>query len=146
MTQTLRPTQADAQAAYEMHAYGESLDGTHVLHVGEGEDRSAYLVNGVVYKVGRRDSANVADHDALSAARAAGFAWAPATALLSAVGEFGEFHPVLAMPYLVDDDSDVPDELLAQFRLETGGQVDRIGGNWVAIAGRPWVIDGCTLA
>lgn len=71
--------------------------------------------------------------------------WAPETTLYELVDNYGDPCPVLAMPYLPDDGS-VPDPaLLAEMRAQTGGQVDRLGGNYVVRDGRPYVVDGCTV-
>jgi hypothetical protein len=128
------------------HWLTNGYHGERAREIGRGEDRTAYLVNGVVYKVGIRPSANRDDHDTLSSARAAGMPWAPQTSLYELVDNYGDPCPVLAMPYLPDDGS-VPDPaLLAEMHAQTGGQVDRIGGNYVVRAGQPIVIDGCTVA
>ena len=145
MTQTTGTQQA-AQAAFDAYVYGMALDGTEVTLIGRGEDRSAYLIGGTVYKVGYRDSANVADHANLTAARAAGHAWAPRSELYYAVDEFGRNVPVMAMPYIEDDGSEMAPETEAAFRATAGAQVDRIGGNYVVVNGQPVVLDGCTLS
>ena len=145
MTQTTGTQQA-AQAAYDTYAYDFALDDTEVTLIGRGEDRSAYLIDGTVYKVGYRDSANEADHAALTAAREAGHEWAPTTALYYAVDEFGRRVPVMAMPHFEDDGSEMSPEVAANLRRTAGTQVDRIGGNYVVVSGMPVVLDGCTLS
>jgi hypothetical protein len=134
-------TAADAFEAYATyHHAGDARQ------IGRGEDRTAYLINGVVYKIGHRQSANRYDHDTLSTARAAGARWAPESALYTVVGMYDETWTVMAMPYLVDDGTDADPEALAEMHAQTGGGVDRIGGNYVVIASQPVVIDGCTVA
>jgi hypothetical protein len=112
--------------------------------IGQGEDRTAYLVDGVVYKVGRRMTANPYDHGILTAWRAAGAPWAPESSLYAVADEYGEEWPVMAMPCLLDDGSTAEPAALATMHEQTGGQVDR--GNYAVIKGQPIVLDGCTVA
>lgn len=110
--------------------------------IGEGESRTAWLINGVVYKVGR-DSANTYEHEALTAWHAAGAPWAPITSLYQInmtldVG-YVETYVVIAMPYLPDDGSQVDEAALTQLR-SVASQTWR--GNYTVRAGQPWLIDG----
>lgn len=112
--------------------------------VGQGEDRTAYRLNGVVYKVGRRASANRYDHALLEEARQAGRPWAPPSSLYEVRSEYGDEVPVIAMPYLVDDGSTPAPGTLEEMWADTGGQYYVDSDNYVVIGGQPIVIDGCT--
>jgi hypothetical protein len=137
-------TRQDARTALVIHTLGGLDRDIDFEVVGSGEDRTAYLIAGTVYKVGRRASANRYDHATLTAAREAGMAWAPVTTLYD-FELYGDPIPVLAMPYLPDDGTEPDPALVAEMHAQTGGQVDRIGGNWVSRQGRPVVLDGCTV-
>ena len=146
MTESERQgSQVDARRAMLHHFHGYFFADADVSVVGSGEDRTAYRIGETVYKVGDRQSANVYDHEALTAAREAGMPWAPATTLYRVTGEYGDEITVLAMPYLADDGSEPDPAALAEMHTQTGGQVDRLGGNYVVISGCPIVVDGCTV-
>lgn len=145
MTSMMHMTQGtatDARAAALCHLYGDSAD---AAEIGRGEDRTAYLLNGVVYKIGSRPTANPYDHETLAAARNAGMPWAPETTLWRWTDQYGDEITILAMPYLTDDGTEPDPTALAAMHAQTGGGVDRIGGNYVVIAGQPVVVDGCTV-
>lgn len=143
----------DAHAAYLEHVewmglharIGDtSADGRFTL-IGIGEDRHVYRCGGVVYKVGRRDTANHYDHRTQEQARALGYRWAPpASSLYVVPGDCGDV-PVLAMPYLPDDGSDPDPDLLAEMHDQVGAEIDRIGGNYVVRNRQPTVVDCCTV-
>jgi hypothetical protein len=134
----------DAQEALLRHTAGNYGLGAGATPIGSGEDRTAYLVNGIVYKIGTRRSANRYDHETLSDARAAGLRWAPESSLYELVDQYGDEWPVMAMPYLVADGTDPDPDLLAEMNAQTGGEVDWT--NYVVLAGQPIVIDGCTVS
>lgn len=136
-----RPNCDDATAAYR--AYDRVEWDERVQKIGEGEDRCAYLVNGIVYKIGRSATANPYDHETLEAARRAGLPWAPPSELFQLVNGYGEKWSIMAMPYIRDDGTDPDPDAMARMREETGGQVDFT--NYRTIGGQPVVIDGCTV-
>lgn len=105
--------------------------------IGRGESRTAWLIGGVVYKVGR-DAVNEVEHDRLTAWRMAGAGWAPATTLYRGTGVDGDPATVLAMPYLPDDGLVDPATLavIKQIAPQTCRE------NYVNHAGQTWLIDG----
>lgn len=111
--------------------------------IGSGESRTAYLVNGVVYKVGR-DSANDWEHDFLGRWRDAGAEWAPQTSLhkvtilVNGDGDT-EQYLVVAMPYLPDDGGEVDEATLAAITV-AAPHVSRV--NYTSHGGRTYLIDG----
>ena len=106
--------------------------------IGQGESRTAWLINGVVYKVGR-NSANLYEHEALTAWREAGASWAPPTTLYRCtIWPDGQIM-VVAMPYLPDDGSAADDATLAEIR-RVAPQTCR--ENYTTHAGRTHLIDG----
>jgi len=113
----------------------------HVELIGHGESRVVYLVNGVVYKVGR-PSANRYEHELLTAWRAAGAQWAPATSLWEDRDPFGEAYTVIAMDYLPDDGSDPDEATLAEIR-RCAPQTCR--ENLHTHAGQLYLIDGVDI-
>ncbi|GHE31743.1 hypothetical protein GCM10017673_38120 [Streptosporangium violaceochromogenes] len=136
------PTFDDALAAF--YAYMRVEWDERVQKIGQGEDRCAYLVDGVVYKMGPRATANPYDHATLEAARRAGLPWAPPSELFQLVNKYsGEEWSIMAMPYIQDDGTDPDPDAMARMREETGGQVDFT--NYRTIGGQPVVIDGCTV-
>lgn len=111
--------------------------------IGYGERRCAYLINGVVYKVGHVE--NRRDHDMLTAAREAGMPWAPETTLYEVESWWdrwapGYTVPVLAMPHLTPDGSMVDIPALALMQAQTGGVYD-----YVVVGGQPIVWDGAAI-
>ncbi|MFI6909785.1 hypothetical protein ACIBKY_51580 [Nonomuraea sp. NPDC050394] len=113
-----------------------------VQKIGQGEDRTAFLVNSIVYKLGSRASANAYDHQTLEAARRAGKPWAPPSCLFEITTEFGVQH-VMAMPYIVSDGTDADPDALARMFKDAGDEIDFT--NYSVINGQPIVIDGCTV-
>ena len=112
-------------------------------YLASGEDRTVYIADGIVYKVGSRDTANPYDHEVQQEARARGYRWAPpASTLWTVTTEYGD-EEVLAMPYLEDDGTNADPQALAEMHEQTGGGVDR--SNYVVIDGQPVVFDGCTV-
>lgn len=112
--------------------------GQNLKRIGGGEARSAWLVNGVVYKFGR-DSANRHEHEVLSAWRATGATWAPKTTLWTGTDWSGGEYAIVAMEYLPDDGGPVDQETLAQIR-RAAPQTCR--ENYVSHRGRTYLIDG----
>ncbi|MFD9947677.1 hypothetical protein ACFWYW_46575 [Nonomuraea sp. NPDC059023] len=113
-----------------------------VQAIGQGEDRIAFLVNSIVYKLGGRASANPYDHETLEAARRAGKPWAPPSCLFEITVEFG-VEQVMAMPYIENDGTAADSDALAQMFEDAGGEIDST--NYRVIQGQPIVIDGCTV-
>ena len=107
--------------------------------VGQGESRAVWLINGVVYKVATRDSANVGEHQGLTEWRKAGARWAPETSLHEARSEYGEAVTVLAMPWLPDDGGQIDAATLADIK-RAAPQTCR--ENYVAHGGLTYLIDG----
>lgn len=105
--------------------------------IGSGESRTVYLIDGVVYKLGR-DSANTWEHECLTEWRETGADWAPPTSLYQ-VRLDDEVYTVVAMPYLPDDGGPVDDATLAAIRV-AAPQTCR--ENYVSHGGRTWLIDG----
>jgi hypothetical protein len=133
----------DARSAVLAYALGYEPG---VEEIGSGEDRTAYLINGVVYKVGRRASANPYDHATLQRAYEAGLPWAPPSSLYTVVDQYGEEVPVMAMPLLEDDGTEPDPDKLAELYRQTGDRRDRIDrGNYVVVGGQPIVFDGCCV-
>ncbi|HEY9473019.1 MAG TPA: hypothetical protein VIS06_04100 [Mycobacteriales bacterium] len=110
--------------------------------IGQGEARECWLIGGVVYKVARwgRESANAYEHQVLSAWRAAGAEWAPATTLWTVRCPIrGELIPVVAMPYLPDD-GPLDRDAVAQIREQAASELWE--GNCQQHNGRVWLVDG----
>jgi hypothetical protein len=112
--------------------------GNDAAPIGRGEARTVYLINGVVYKVARRPSANVYEHDMLTEWRAAGVSWAPATSLWR-FSLYDTEEIVLAMPYLPDDGGDLDAVTLSAIR-RAAPQTCR--ENYVSHGGQTYLIDG----
>jgi hypothetical protein len=110
--------------------------------IGRGEARRVYLVDGVVYKVALRDSANRYEHDALTEWRTAGATWAPETSLWSFDYD-GDIWSVVAMPYLPDDGGPVDETTLAAIKAAAP---ETCRENYVSHGGRTYLIDGGDIA
>lgn len=109
--------------------------------VGSGESRCAWLVNGVIYKIGRA-SANEYEHRLLTAWRDAGGAWAPETTLFHFGGDqssYGYTETVIAMTYLPDDGTPVNEADLAEIRRIAP---QTWSGNYTTHRSRTYLIDG----
>ena len=110
--------------------------------VGSGEARCAWLVNGVVYKIGR-NSANEHEHQVLTDWRKAGAHWAPETALYRFAVTHDDSYTwteiVIAMTYLPDDGSPVNESDLAEIRRVAP---QTWFGNYTTYQGRTYLIDG----
>jgi hypothetical protein len=106
--------------------------------IGRGEARTAWLVNGVVYKVGRA-AVNEHEHRALGAWRQVGASWAPLTSLYRGVDCHGDTFTVLAMEYLPDDGSPPDESTLAEIRAAAPQTCPE---NWSTCEGRTYLIDG----
>lgn len=106
--------------------------------IGDGESRRAWLIGGVVYKVGRA-SASEYEHEALTAWRLADAGWAPPTSVYHLVDGYGDPVTVLAMEYLPDDGSPLDEVTLAAIKV-AAPQTCR--ENVTAIDGRTYLIDG----
>jgi hypothetical protein len=106
--------------------------------IGSGERRTVWLINGVVYKVGRQSS-NRYEHEALTAWRQAGAVWAPATTLWTVPTEFDENELVVAMEYLPDDGGDIDPAVMAEIRRVAPQTCSE---NYVSHGGRLYLIDG----
>ena len=114
-----------------------------ICYLASGEDRTVYIADGVVYKIGSRDTANPYDHEVQQEARARGYRWAPpASTLWTVTDQYGD-EEVLAMPYLEDDGTEPDPRALAEMHEQTGGGVD--WENYVVIGGQPIVFDCCTV-
>lgn len=110
--------------------------------IGRGESRTAYLVNDVVYKIGR-DSANEYEHKSLSAWRDADANWAPETHLYRMLSPYGDPMTAIAMTYLPDDGSALVNSTeLAKIR-QAAPQACR--ENWTVNKGQPYLIDGVDI-
>lgn len=106
--------------------------------IGSGEARTAWLVNGVVYKIGRASS-NEYEHHALTAWREAGAHWAPETSLYTFDMWHGGTEVVIAMPYLPNDGSPVEESDLDEIRRAAP---QTWSGNYTTHQGRTYLIDG----
>jgi hypothetical protein len=136
----------DAQLVLFFHYGYDILDEGDLEpeRVGAGEDRVAYRLGNVVYKVGSRQSANPYDHDAQCEARLRGYRWVPEwSELYELENEYGDPCPILAMPYLEDDGSVADPQLYAEMQAQGGGQIDHT--NYVVISGQPFCFDFCTV-
>lgn len=116
---------------------GCEIDDNNMRLIGTGESRAAWLVNGVVYKIARRASANTYEHEMLTAWRKAGAKWAPETSLYE-FELYGDPEPVVAMPYLPDD-CDLDEATVAEIRRAAPQTCME---NWMAHGGQTWLIDG----
>lgn len=105
--------------------------------IGHGEARRVYRIDGVVYKVTCRNSANTYEHEALTAWREAGAAWAPETAVYEFDLPQGP-EVVLAMPYLPNE-GDADEATLAEIRVAAPQTCPE---NWTTHAGQTYLIDG----
>ncbi|GAA3878350.1 hypothetical protein GCM10022243_48820 [Saccharothrix violaceirubra] len=110
----------------------------HKRLIGRGERCVAWLIDGVVYKVGR-DAGNRYEHEALTAWRQAGAPWAPPTTLWTVLDEWGFECVVVAMPYLPDSGAEVDPARLAAIR-QAAPQTCR--DNYADVDGHLWLIDG----
>jgi hypothetical protein len=156
-------TSCDAWAAFLYHngIWLEDYDWRITL-AGRGEDRYAYLIGDVVYKVGEKDTANRYDHATGAEARRRGYRWAPPASTLYEVPDLyadDQTVPVLAMPYLESDGTDADPELEAEMHQQAGeGRAPHCSRvdcwcryavddtNYVVIGGQPVVIDCCTVS
>jgi hypothetical protein len=129
----------DAIRAY--HAFYEvEWDTTVVQKIGHGQNRTAYLVGGIVYKVDAWWAPeNVHDHGILQTARRAGMPWAPPSALFELEVRDGRKLYVMAMPYFVNDGSAPDPEAMVLMCAQTNNQLDDT--NYRVIEGKPVVID-----
>ncbi|MFD8556060.1 hypothetical protein ACFV1N_02080 [Streptosporangium canum] len=107
--------------------------------IGRGQNRTAYLVSGIVYKVDGWPPENVHDHRIPQRARHAGMPWAPPPALFELEDGGGYKQYVMAMPYFVNDDSAPDIEAMALLRAQTNNQLDDT--NYRVVGGKPVVID-----
>ncbi|GAA3469445.1 hypothetical protein [Nonomuraea roseola] len=132
----------DAVRAY--HACHEVEGHTAaVQEIGRGQNRTAYVVGGIVYKVDGWLPENVHDHGILQAARHAGMPWAPPSALFELEDGNGRKRYVMAMPYFVNDGIAPDPEAMALMSMQTNSQLDDtnyrvIGGKcqvWRYLAG-----------
>lgn len=111
----------DAVRAY--HAYHEAEQDTAVVQkIGRGQNRTAYLVGGIVYKMDGWPPENVHDHQILQRARRAGMPWAPPSALFELQDSNGRKEYVMAMPYFVNDGSAPDPEAMALMRAQTNNR------------------------
>jgi hypothetical protein len=117
---------------------GDNDPRLHKRIIGQGERRTAWLVNGIVYKVGRRGT-NIWEHELLTEWRATGAQWAPATTLWEWTDGFGDKVAVVAMPYLPDDGGKVNEATLADIRKAAPNTCRE---NYVSHGGRTYLIDG----
>jgi hypothetical protein len=108
--------------------------------IGVGESREAWLVNGIVYKVGR-DRTNVYEHEALAEWREEGAQWAPVTYLHEVTDQYGFPRVVLAMPYLPED-GEVDPATLAEIRQAAPQAAPE---NYRSSGGQTWLIDGVDI-
>jgi hypothetical protein len=143
-------TWEQARAAYWHHSeIWDEEYGWQISLAGQGEDRCAWRIGDVVYKVGKRDSANRYDHATGEEARRRGYRWAPpASTLYEVPGRWGETVPVLAMPYLEGDGTEADAALESEMQAQAGPDRHGIavdGTNYVVIGGQPVVIDCCTV-
>ncbi|MEV7011925.1 hypothetical protein [Streptosporangium sp. NPDC051022] len=128
----------DAVRAY--HAYHEAEQDTAVVQkIGRGQNRTAYLVGGIVYKMDGWPPENVHDHQILQRARRAGMPWAPPSALFELEDSNGRKEYVMAMPYFVNDGSAPDPEAMALMRAQTNNQPGDT--NYRVVEGKPIVID-----
>lgn len=110
--------------------------------IASGSHRSVYVdyCTDTVYKVGL-DGANRNEYDALTAARLAGHAWAPAVDIyeVTVTDRFGREIEctVIAMPYLPEDGSVEHDGVV----IACAGAFDLNSDNVVANGGQLWLID-----
>jgi hypothetical protein len=115
-----------------------------VTLIGKGEDRYAYLLHGVVYKIGTRASANRYDHETQVEARRRRYRWAPtASTLYEVPDEWRIPVPILAMSYHPDDGTTPDPAALADMMRQSGGGVDPT--NFTVTNRQPIVIDFCTV-
>lgn len=105
--------------------------------IGRGEARRVYLLDGVVYKIAARNSANEHEHQALTAWRLTGAEWAPETSLYRFQVD-GADHVVLAMPYLPRTSTPDP-AMVAEIRQAAPEVAEE---NITARRRRTWLIDG----
>ncbi|GAA3821148.1 hypothetical protein GCM10022226_46780 [Sphaerisporangium flaviroseum] len=128
----------DAIRAY--HAFYEvKWDTAYVQKIGCGQNRTAYLVGGIVYKVDGWLPENLHDHRMLQAARQSQMPWAPPSALFELEDRNGRKKYVMAMPYFVNDGSAPDPEAMALMRMQTNNQLDDT--NYRVVGGKPVVID-----
>jgi hypothetical protein len=122
------------------HGYGSART-IDIEVIGRGESRTVYLLNGVAYKSGR-DSANVYEHEALTAWRKAGAWWAPKTSLYEFATPYGdETETIVAMTYLPDD-GNIDEATEAEIR-KVAPQTCR--ENLHSCGGQTWLIDGVDI-
>ena len=135
----------EALAVYHLAMWSEKLR-DDIQYVASGEDRHVYRIGDVVYKIPARLTANPYDHATQERARQFGYGWAPPASSLHEITDpmGGDTVPILAMPYLTDDGTEIDPQALASMHAQTGGQVDR--GNYIVRNGQPIVIDCCTVS
>ncbi|MER5325157.1 hypothetical protein [Streptosporangium roseum] len=84
--------------------------------IGRGQNRTAYLVGGIVHKVDEWPPENLHDHRILQRARHAGMPWAPPSALFELEDGNGRKQYVIVLPDLAPGairelrDPDAPDD------------------------------------
>lgn len=143
MTTTTIGNQHDAWAAYAFsNGYGCDCCDVMADLVGSGEARQAWMVNGVVYKIAERPSANRHEHTMLTQWREAGASWAPPTSLYGFT-QYGDQIVVLAMPYLPDDGGAIDPATLAAIKVAAP---ETCPENYVSHNGQTYLIDGGDIA